>query len=160
MRIFIYAIVLAALAGGPSAADDLVIPEGGYVVSSDLSQLPEPVRAKREQLLAVAGTGDISELTPILDGDQTTVSFGGPDDRTAFLVGESADKEGIEALAILADILLAPYAALDGGDGEPVYVWPYLAAFDGLSDLSPDQRVEAYRIMGYTAFEEMMGLDA
>ena len=55
MRIFIYAIVLAALAGGPSAADDLVIPEGGYVVSSDLSQLPEPVRAKRRNYLPSPG---------------------------------------------------------------------------------------------------------
>lgn len=158
--VFALAAALAIAVASPAWAEGLDIPEGGYVVSDDVSLLPEAVRQKRESLIAIAGTGDISALTPILETDRTTVSFGEPEDRTAHLVAESMDGEGIETLAILADILAAPYAAMDGGDGDPIYVWPYLAAFESLADLSPDQLVDAYRIMAYAEFEEMKGLDA
>lgn len=154
------AATLALTGAAPCLAQRLDIPEGGYVVSNDATLLPEAVRQKRETLLAIAGTGDIGALTPILEVDQTTVSFGEPEDRTAYLVGESADGEGVEILAILADLLEAPYAAMDGGNGGPVYVWPALAAMESLSKLTPDQRVTAYQIMGHAEFEEMKAIDA
>jgi hypothetical protein len=160
MRALSIVAALALAAPAPALAQSLDIPEGGYIVSDDVSLLPDAVQQKREELLAIAGTGDISALTPILETDRTTVSFGEPEGRTAHLVAESMDGEGIETLAILADILAAPYAAMDGGDGDPIYVWPYLAAFESLSDLSPDQLVDAYRIMAYAEFEEMKALDA
>lgn len=160
MRLVSAAAFATLLLSSAPFAQGLDIPEGGYVVSDDVSLLPEPVRAKRAELLAIAKTGDISALTPILDGDQTLVSFGEPEDRTASLVEMSADGEGVEILAILADILETPFAAMDGGNGEPVYVWPSLAAFESLAELTPDQQVSAYQIMGYERFEEMKGLDA
>lgn len=159
-------IALAALAAilvplaGPALAQELEIPEDGFVVSDDLTKLPEGVRAKLLEVHAIANAGDINLLTPILQADQTTVSFGGPDDPTAYLKEQSADGEGLETLAILADLLEAPFAALDGGDGDPVYVWPYLAVYESLSELTPGERVDAYQIMGHAAFEEMKGLDA
>jgi hypothetical protein len=159
MRLSVAAIAVALLLT-PTLAQDLEIPENGFVVSDDLSRLPEPVRRKLLLVHAIANSGDIAQLTPILETDQTNVSFGAPDDPTAHLRQESADKEGLEILAILADLLEAPYAAMDGGDGNPVYVWPYLAVYESLSELTPGERVDAYQIMGYAAFEEMKGLDA
>ncbi len=154
------AAALIALTFTPAFAQELEIPENGFVVSDDLNRLPEAVRTKLLQVHAIANSGDISQLRPILEADQTNVSFGAPEDPTAHLMEQSADKEGLEILAILADVLEAPYAAMDGGDGEPVYIWPYLAAYESLSEMTPGQRVDAYQIMGHAAFEEMKGLDA
>ncbi len=165
MRPAICAAALAVLAATavPAFAQDLEIPEGGYVVSNDVSQLPEAVQKRRLELIAIARTGDISALKAILDNDQTTVSFGEPEDRTAYLAEASADKEGVETLAILADILEAPFAAVDGGEGPEggsFYVWPSLAYYDSLQNLSAADRVVAYQIMGHAGFEDMKGLDA
>ena len=74
-------LIAAAAAAGllvsfsaPALAQDLEIPEGGYAVSSDSAQLPEAVRLKREQLLAIAKSGDIEALGPILVTDKTPSS--------------------------------------------------------------------------------------
>lgn len=161
MRILICAIALAAMAvGGTAFAQELDIPEDGYVVSDDVSLLPEAVQAKRLELLEIAKSGDISRLGPILEADQTIVSFGDPDDKIAYLKQNSADGEGAQMLAILADILESPYAAMDGGDGDAIYLWPYFAAFDGLADLTPAQRVDAYRLVSHEALQEMVELMA
>lgn len=160
MRAIHAALLSLAVLVPPAFAQELDIPEGGYVVSDEAGVLPDAVREKRTELLAIAKAGDIEALRPILDADQTTVSFGGPEDSTAYLKEVSADGNGLEVLALLADILEAPFAAMDGGDGEAIYVWPSLAAFESFQDLTPDQLVAAYQIMGYQGFEEMKGLDA
>jgi sulfur carrier protein ThiS len=163
MRLAIRAAALAVFAATATTAaltQQLDIPEGGYVVSNDVSLLPEAVQKKRLELIAIADAGDIELLAPILDTDRTVVSFGEPDDRIAYLKQNSADREGAQILATLADILEAPYAALDGGDGDPIYLWPYLAAFDGLGDLTPAQRVDAYQLVSHEALEEMVQLEA
>ena len=64
--------------------------------------------------------------------------------RSPHLKRESADGEGREILAVLADLLGAPFAAVDGGDGELVYVWPYLAVYEDLSALSPAEKVDEH----------------
>ncbi|MHB1110198.1 MAG: hypothetical protein ACYCZU_07785 [Devosia sp.] len=155
------AAALAAIFGNASAGlaqDGLTIPENGYVVSEDPTLLPAPVREKRERLLAAAKSGDMRRLKAIFDAEAAapTVSFGQPEDPIAYLEQQSGDGEGLETLAILADLLTAPYAAMDGGDGDPIYVWPYLAAVEDLSALMPEQQVDGYRIMGYSGFKDMM----
>jgi hypothetical protein len=160
MRVVIAAFAVLVFAFAPAMAQELEIPENGFVVSDDLTRLPEAVRSKLLEIHAIANSGDIAQLAPILEADRTNVSFGGPEDPLAHLKQESADKQGIEILAILADLLEAPYAAMDGGDGQPIYVWPYLAAYESLGELTPGERVDAYQIMGHAAFEEMKGLDA
>jgi hypothetical protein len=147
------------LLAGPVLAASLDIPVDGYVVSDDIAALPEAVRKKREQLLAAAASGDISALREVFDAEPAppTVSFGMPDDPIEHLQRESGDGDGLEILAILANILQAPFAAMDGGDGEAIYIWPYLAAYMDIEDLTPAERVDAYRIMGYQQFEDMKG---
>jgi hypothetical protein len=161
MRSLLIGLAALAVATTPALTQELEIPESGFVVSHDLSLLPEAVQRRVAELKAIAASGDISGLTPILDADHTTVSFGGPDDATTYLKDASADKQGVELLALMADLLEAPFAAVDGGDGDPIYVWPHLAAYDqGFADLSAADRVVAYQIMGYADFEEMKALDA
>jgi hypothetical protein len=137
------------------AQQTLEVPEGGYAVSDNLDFLPQAVREKREQLIAAAKSGDILQLKLIFDAEPAppTVSYGDPDDPIAYLKSESADGEGIEILAILRNLLDAPYAAMDGGDGT-LYIWPYLAVMEDLSKLTPDQLVDGYRVAGYETFNQ------
>lgn len=132
------------------------------VVSRDLSQLPAPVAEKREALIAAALTGDIEQLRPIVEAQASppTVSYGGPDDAVDYLKEQSADGDGIEALAILLDLLEAPYAIFDAGSDTPSYVWPYLAVVEDLSALTPAEEVDAYRILSHDQFSELVELEA
>ena len=154
MRLAILAFA-GLLATTPAVAQQLEIPENGFVVSEDVSLLPQSVQDKRLALIAAAESGDVAELKAIFDaeGSPPTVSFGDPDDAIAHLKSESADGEGYEILALLADILTAPFAAVDGGDGRPFYVWPYLARYEDLTDLTPAEKVDGIRIAGYEDFK-------
>ena len=154
-----FAAVAAALLLTPAFAQELEIPEGGFVVSDDLSQLPPAVAAKRAALIEAAATGDIEALRPIFEAEPAppTVSFGGPEDAIDYLK-QQGKGDGIEMLAILLDLLEAPYAAQDGGDGKASYVWPYLAAMEGLPDVGPVDRIEGIRIAGYDQFKEIQDL--
>ena len=153
MRTILIAALLAAISL-PAAALD--VPKDGYVVSDDLGELPEAVREKREALIAAAKTGDIEALRPVFEAQKTppNVSFGDPDDPIEHLKQESGDGEGIETLAILKKTLEAPYAAMDGGDGTVYYVWPYFAAMTDLRDLTPEQLVDGYALLGWRGFED------
>lgn len=148
--------LLLAVLGGPAISAELVIPEDGYVVSSDLSQLPEPVATKRAELIAAAQSGDISKLKAIFDAQSSpvTVSFGDPEDPIAYLKGESKDGEGYEILAILADLLDAPFAASEDGEGKVFYVWPYLAQMEGIGEVAtPADKVVGIQVAGYDTFK-------
>jgi hypothetical protein len=160
--VLLAAFAALAISMPPAAAQGLEIPENGYVVSDDLSLLPADVRKMRDDLMAAAESGDIQKLGKIIDAQPSpvTVSFGEPPEEIEYLKGESRDGTGVAIMAILANLLDAPYAAMDGGDGEPVYVWPYLAVYEDLRALSDEELVDAYRIMGlddFKAYQEMGG---
>ncbi len=159
---FAAALATLILLTSPTFAEGLAIPDGGYVVSDDLSQLPGPVRAKRDALIAAARAADMDAIKAIMDKEAmpVTVSFGGPDDPIAYLKETSADGQGREVLAILADLLEAPFAAMDGGDGKPVYVWPYLAASDDLGKMTPADEVVAMQLLGYEGMKNERELGA
>lgn len=154
MRLAAFALA-ALLVAAPAYAQEVEIPEDGYVVSDDVTLLPQAVQDKRLALIAAARTGDIGELKTIMDAEPSPprVSFGDPEDPIAYLKGESADGEGYETLALLADIMSAPFAALDAGDGDPVYVWPYLAVYEDLTKLAPAEKVDGIRVAGYENFK-------
>jgi hypothetical protein len=157
------ALALAAsLIISPALAEDLAIPADSFAVSSDFTQLPEAVNDKRLALIAAAETGDIAQLKAIFDAEPAPprVSFGDPEDAIAYLKTESADGEGLEILALLADILSAPYAAMDAGDGDAVYVWPYLAAYEDLGKLTPAEKIDGIRIAGYQNFRNQEELQS
>lgn len=159
MRLLATALV-ALLLIAPVAAQEADYPE--FTVSNDLSLLPKPVAQKRQQLIDAALTGDIEALRPIVEAQANppTVSFGGPDDVVDYLKTYSADGQGVENLAILLDLLNAPYAVFDPSGEAPSYVWPYLAVVPDLAALTPAEKVDAYRILTHEQFGELVDLQA
>lgn len=158
------ALLSACVTVTPCLAQDGIetYPYPVYEISNDLSALPEPVALTRQRLIAAAMSGDIEALRPII-ADQTyapTVSYGGPDDAVDYLKTYSADGAGLENLAILLDLLDAPYAVFDSESDDPSYVWPYLAVVEDLSALTPVQTVDAYRILTHEQLTELIDLEA
>src|SRR4051812_42321325 len=116
MRGLTLAVLMALGASQAVLAEDAAPydPYADMVVSDDIAALPQAVQDKRAALIAVTKSGDIEGLRAIFDAQKTqpTVSFGGPDDAVAFLKTESADGAGVETLAVLRDLLEAPYATI------------------------------------------------
>ena len=160
MRLFATALVALLLIAPATAQEAEAYPE--FTVSNDLSLLPKPVAQKRQQLIDAALTGDIEALRPIVEAQANppTVSYGGPDDAVDYLKTYSADGQGIENLAILLELLNAPYAVFDTASDDPSYVWPYLAVVPDLKALTAAEKVDAYRILTHEQFTELVELDA
>lgn len=133
-------------------------PEGPLPeVQYDLTQLPAEVQRMRALIIEAAKTGDIERLRPLIGmGDaMTQLSLGGIDgDPIAFLKGLAGDQDGQEILAILEEVLEAGYVHLDAGEPEELYVWPYFFALP-LDKLTPQQRVELFKIVTAGDYEEM-----
>lgn len=128
----------------------------------DLSLLPEPVRRMRDMILQACLAGDLEALRPLIGtGDAATqLSMAGiGDDPIAFLQGMSGDDHGHEILAILAEVLEAPFVHLDEGGGEELYVWPYFFAVP-LESLDAPQRVELFRLVTAGDYEDMKSYGA
>lgn len=151
-------LMSAILLSAPALAQDDANydPYADLVISDDLSALPEPVRAKREELIEATRTGDIESLGAIMAAQESppNVSFGRPDDAIAYLKEQSSDGEGVQMLALLRNLLEMPYAVLGASSDNPNYVWPYLAVSD-LTSLTPEQMVDAYRLITPEQFADM-----
>lgn len=150
MRAFLFAGLLAVTGCLTAQAEDAAPydPYADMVVSDDIAALPKPVQEKRAALIAATKSGDISKLKAILDAQKAPprVSFGDPEDAIAYLKTESADGNGVQMLAVLGELLDAPYAVIGASSETPSYVWPYLAVAD-VTKLSPAEWVDAYRIL-------------
>lgn len=123
----------------------------------DLSLLPEPVRALRDKLVAIAKAGDIEALRPLIaTGDEgTMLSLGdSTEDPIAFLKGLSGDGQGYEILAILEEVLEAGYVHLEPGAEGEMYVWPYFFAVP-IESLKGPQLVELFRLVTAGDYEDM-----
>lgn len=120
------------------------------------ADLPEPVRKTRAAILAVAKTGDISGLAPLLgDGATPMLSQTAPvGDPMTYLKEISGDPEGREVLAILADLLESGWVVVDQGTAQETYVWPYFAEIP-VDRLTPPEIVELYRILTAADVDEM-----
>lgn len=126
-------------------------------IMRDLSKLPFPVRRMRELILEAALSGDIEKLRPLIGfgDDVTMLSFGGiEEDPLDFLKSLSGDKEGHEILAILSEVLEAGYVRMDVGSEQELYVWPYFFGWP-LDKLTPEQKVELYRLVTFGDYEDM-----
>ena len=147
-------LAVTLLATPVLAQDDYVWPTPE--ISSDFSELPEPVRAKREALIEAARSGDIDALRAIMDAQKAPprVSFGDPEDAIAYLKGASEDDEGRQILGLLVDILDQPFAYYPESEGETNYIWPYLSELDPTA-LTPEQTVDAYRLLNTEQLQEL-----
>lgn len=126
-------------------------------IRRDFSQLPETVRRARDELLAAAKSGEVEALRPIIkrQTNMPVLSFGAVLDPILFLRDSSNDGEGRELMAIMIELLEAPYAITPAENGEPeIYVWPAYASND-LVNLSPKELIDVYKIVSHQDLEEM-----
>jgi hypothetical protein len=116
-------------------------------ILTDLSRLPAPVARTRERLLLAAL---MSDSTPIF-------SFTDDKDPIAFWKANYPDSDGIEVLSILTMILESGFVRVDEGTPQEMYVWPYFVRMS-LGALTPQQKVELFRIVTGGDYKDMMKL--
>lgn len=152
---------MLAVAGSPSLAQKKVKTETirdpkstSAEIIRDLSRLPEAVRKKREEILAAARSGDVTKVSAVIKDNGTTISFTGENNAAEFWKKTFPDSEGLEALATLIEILEMPFVQIDKGTPQEMFVWPYFHAVQ-LDKLTPEQRVELFRLVTAYDFREM-----
>ncbi|MCU0790681.1 MAG: hypothetical protein MUE79_06475 [Nitratireductor sp.] len=151
--------------GGPATPGDALPPQtldDPVEPQFDLSKLPFPVQRMRELLIEAAKSGDVEKLRPYIGkgDDATMLSLGGLDsDPIEFLKSLSGDGQGYEILAILEDVLQNGFVQLDPGTENAIYIWPYFYAMP-LDRLTPEQRVELYRLVTHGDYEDMKSFGA
>lgn len=116
-----------------------------------LGALPQHVAEMRDQILEAVHSGDVAELRGAIEWNELKPDFGfeASADPIASWKRMSADGEGREILAVLANMLALPPARLAIGpdpENNLVYVWPYLAELP-LDGLTPAEQVDLLRLM-------------
>ncbi len=120
------------------------------------ADLPKPVARMRAQMLEAAYSGDMERIRQVLEVNEVmpTLTFGEMDDPIDFLKETSGDPDGYEILAIMTELLEAGWVHVDQGTAQEMYVWPYFARYP-FSRLTPQQKIEMYRIVTAGDFAEM-----
>lgn len=122
--------------------------------------LPQSVIDMREMILAAVHAGDVSMLRDAIEWNEIAPDFGpeGQADPISYWKRISADRQGREVLAVLANMLALPPARLAIGrdpENAHVYVWPYVAEMLP-HGLSPAEEVDLYRLMPVSEARAMM----
>lgn len=124
------------------------------------AKLPAPVAEMREAILAAVRSGKIAELRHAYELNELKPELG-PEpvgDPVAHWKKISGDGEGLEVLAVLAEILDAGYVVLPLGrdiENNRIYVWPYFAEVP-LQKLTPARQVELLRLVPPAVAKEML----
>jgi hypothetical protein len=129
--------------------------------TSDLSKLTDAARRTRQRILEAAKTGDLNKVATVMQQNEMmpVFSFGGDKNPVEFWRSSYPDSDGIEALAILIEILEMPFVHVDQGTPQEMFVWPYFYAVP-LTKLTPEQKVELFRLVTGTDWREMMDFGA
>ena len=130
-------------------------------IITDLSRLPQPVARMRERILAAAKSGELKKLVTAMQTNETMpiFSLGDDQDPAAFWRSTYPDSEGVEVLAILLGVLEAPYVHVEKGTPQEMYLWPYFARMP-IKSLTPEQKVELFRIVTGADYKEMLDFGA
>jgi hypothetical protein len=126
-------------------------------IITDLSRLPAPVARTRERLLAAARSGDLQQLAGMMTDTLPIFSFTDDKDPVAFWKANYPDSDGVEVLSILTLILESGFVRVDEGTPQEMYVWPYFVRMS-LGALTPQQRVELFRMVTGADYKDMMKL--
>jgi hypothetical protein len=128
---------------------------------SDLSKLTDQARQTRKRILDAAKTGDLTKVATVMQQNEMmpVFSFGGDKDPVEFWKSSYPDSEGIEILAILIEVLEMPFVHVDKGTPQEMFVWPYFYAVP-LAKLTPEQKVDLFRLVTGTDWREMTDFGA
>ena len=144
---YLFTAFLAAAVGGMTIG---VSASGQPTVDvlTNIQSLPPQVREMHDAILEASRSGDIEMLVPVLEMNELapTVSFGDAEDPVKYWKQTSGDGEGRQILAVLVEILEMPYAHVNAGKDDEMYVWPYLAELP-LDKLAPPQLVDLFRLV-------------
>ena len=102
----------------------------------------------RERILEAARTGDPEKMRIALERNETppVIVRGGKGDLVALLKSKSADPDGREVLARLANLLEAPFVRIHPGQRQEMYVWPAQAEMMWAA-MKPEDWVSLYRVI-------------
>ncbi|TYC52762.1 hypothetical protein FMN50_16330 [Rhodobacterales bacterium] len=144
---------------GHIAGPDDIVEMPQVLYNTDM--LPKAAARMHSQLREAALSGNMERLRMVLESNEMppTLSFTKIDDPIDFLKKSSGDGEGFEILAIIADILDAGFLHVDEGTPQEMYIWPYFSRYP-LFNLTPDQKVELFRIVTAGDFAEMQDFGA
>ena len=144
-------------AGAEKSKGHITPPSPVAEIITDLSRLPAPVARTRERLLAAARSGDLQQLAGLMTDTSPIFSFTEDKDPIAFWKANYPDSDGVEVLSILTLILESGFVRVDEGTPQEMYVWPYFVRMS-LGALSPQQKVELFRIVTGADYKDMMKL--
>lgn len=144
----------------PSAEPPPAVDAAPEIVG-DLSRLPPPVVRVRERILAAAKSGDLKKLVTVMQSSETMpiFSLGEEKDPADFWRKTYPDSDGVEALAILIGVLEMPFVHVEKGTPQEMYLWPYFARMP-LKSLTPEQKVELFRIITGADYKDMLDFGA
>lgn len=142
----------AAAPQAPASAPEII---------ADLTRLPAAVARMRERILAAARSGDLQKLFTVMQTNETMpiFSLGEEKNPVAFWKEAYPDSAGLEVLSILIGILEAPYVHAEKGTPQEMYLWPYFARMP-LKSLTPEQKVELFRIVTGADYKDMLDFGA
>jgi len=154
-RALALAIVLLTVFLSPASAETSG-PETRPAVQRNISILPAPVQDMRAAILRAASSGDLEEMRYVLERNEIMpiLSAGQKvDEPLKHWRAVSGDGKGLEIMAVLIEILTSGYVTQKQPDTE-MYIWPHFAA-RGVSDLTPAQKVELFRLVSPAEAERM-----
>ncbi|MBZ5760197.1 MULTISPECIES: hypothetical protein [Rhizobium] len=126
----------------------------------DINKAPDAVRKLREAIVEAAASGDPERLRPLMNVggglNQTQVTADDPgEDPIKSLHDLSGDKDGIEVMSILLDLLSTGFAHVGQGTPNEMYVWPYFAEKD-IKTLTAPEKVDLMRIVTAGDYSDML----
>jgi hypothetical protein len=121
------------------------------------ARLPPAVARTRERILAAARSGELLKLFAVMKEAPTlpVFSFSEDNDPVTFWKANYPDSEGVEALSILINVLETAFVHVDVGTPQEIFLWPYFARIP-LKSLTPQQRVELFRIITGADYKDMV----
>jgi hypothetical protein len=126
-------------------------------IITDPARLPPPVARMRERILAAARSGELTKLLAVMKEAPALpiFSFGEEKEPIGFWKSNYPDSDGVEALAILINVLETAFVHVDVGTPQEIYLWPYFTRMP-LKTLTPAQRVELFRIITGADYKDMV----
>jgi hypothetical protein len=137
----------------PAAGEAKKLPE----IVPDVSRLPAAVARMRERILAAARSGDLNKVATVMQSNETMPIFSSSEarDPATYWKENYPESAGLEALSILVGVLESPFVHVEQGTPQEMYLWPYFARVP-LRSLTPEQRVELFRIVTGADYKEML----